>query len=70
MKVDVNKFKVSYKQYKKDIKLLKSLIEKFSYRYKWFKKRNLPIPSIEELEQSLKRCENDKQFMERFIERR
>lgn len=58
-----------YKQLKKDRRLIKTLLQDNWYRYKWCKKRNLPLLLDQELEKDLKKCEDEIAFINRFVER-
>lgn len=59
----------TYKQYKKDIRLIKVLLKDKWYRTKWCKKHNINILTDEELEKDLKRFEDELMFISKFIER-
>lgn len=59
----------SYKQYKKDIRLIKVLIKNKWYRTKWCKKHSIDILTDAELERDLKRHQEELIIIERFIVR-
>lgn len=65
LKVNEKEFIKSYKQYKKDIRLIKNKW----YRTKWCKKHSIETLTDEELEKDLKRHQEEKMILERFIER-
>lgn len=69
LKVNEKEFIKSYKQYKKDIRLIKILLKDKWYRTKWCKKHSIEILTDEELEKDLKRYQEEKMILERFIER-
>lgn len=69
LKVNEKELIKSYKQYKKDIRLIKILLKDGWYRTKWCKKHSIAILTDEELEKDLKRHQEEKLILERFIER-
>lgn len=69
LKVNERKLIKSYKQYKKDIRLINILLKDLWYRKKWCKKRSIPLLTNEELQHDLERFEEDLMLLERFIER-
>lgn len=69
LKVDDKLLIKDYKQYKKDIKLIKVLLDNYGARYRWCKKRNLNIMTDEELQRDLKNYKSDLELLERYIVR-
>ena len=67
LKVNEKEFIKSYKQYKKDIRLIKILLKDKWYRTKWCKKHSIETLTDEELEKDLKRHQEEKMILERFI---
>ena len=70
LKVDEKELIRSYKQYKRDIRLIKILLKDNWYRRKWCLKRIGRILTDEELERDLKRYQEELMLIERFIIRR
>lgn len=60
LKVNEKEFIKSYKQYKKDIRLIKILLKDKWYRTKWCKKHSIETLTDEELEKDLKRHQEEK----------
>ena len=60
LKVNEKEFIKSYKQYKKDIRLIKILLKDKWYRTKWCKKYSIETLTDEELEKDLKRHQEEK----------
>ena len=53
----------------KNIRLIKILLKDKWYRTKWCKKHSIETLTDEELEKDLKRHQEEKMILERFIER-
>lgn len=69
LKVNDKELIKCYKQYKKDIRLIKKLLKDKWYRKIWCKKHSCAILTDEELKRDLKRQKEELMIIERFIER-
>lgn len=67
LKVNAKLLIKDYKQYKKDIKLIRVLLDSHHARYRWCKKRNLNIMTDEELQRDLSNYKRDLELLERYI---
>lgn len=69
LKVNAKLLIKDYKQYKKDIKLIRVLLDSYHARYRWCKKRNLNIMTDEELQRDLSNYKRVLELLERYIVR-
>lgn len=69
LKVNDKAFIKSYKQYKKDIKLIRVLLQNTHARYRWCRKRKINFFSDSELKDCLALKEHELSILEKFIVR-
>lgn len=70
LKVDDKALIKSYKQYKKDIKLIRILLQNSHARYRWCNKHKIDFVSDRELKDSLALQEHELSVLKRFIVRK